>query len=72
MGIGRTGTGVGESQPRCESMATTSGEMELHCRRCQGLMVREYCADMKDMSEARWLPVWRCINCGDRCWQGVP
>lgn len=37
----------------------------MECPRCHGLMAGDHLTDMKDVSEAYWLPVWRCINCGE-------
>lgn len=37
----------------------------MQCPRCQGLMVQDHFVDMKDYSESLWLPVLRCMNCGE-------
>ena len=37
----------------------------MECPRCQGLMVQDHFVDMKDTSESLWLPVSRCMNCGE-------
>ena len=35
------------------------------CRRCQGLLIGDFMTDLEDSSECLWLPVWRCVACGE-------
>lgn len=37
----------------------------MQCERCQGLMVVDHLMDMKESNRSVWLPVWRCMNCGE-------
>lgn len=37
----------------------------MQCVRCQGLMVVDHLVDLKESNRSIWLPVWRCMNCGE-------
>lgn len=37
----------------------------MQCVRCQGLMVVDHLTDLKESNRSTWLPVWRCMNCGE-------
>jgi hypothetical protein len=37
----------------------------MSCSRCQGLMVKETLCNPREGSVHQWLPVIRCLNCGN-------
>ncbi|MCI0428092.1 MAG: hypothetical protein L0Z46_08765 [Nitrospiraceae bacterium] len=37
----------------------------MHCLRCAGLLVQEYCYDLLDDSGQLRFMAWRCVSCGD-------
>ncbi len=36
----------------------------MHCRRCQGLMIKDHFLDFEGTYGQMWTTGWRCVNCG--------
>lgn len=47
------------------TISDTARRRTMRCRRCNGLMIREWFLDLQDDTGGLKFEGWRCVNCGE-------